>query len=85
MLALDNPCVKTGCTMEMHGRVWHGDLFDLGDYYVLNCSIGCWRQGEPELVHLQTDSYHSSHQADRVVFIHKSDVLWFDYAGRTID
>lgn len=83
---MKNPCVKTGCVGWIGTQYWRGDLFDLGDYYMLNCPSG------PEFispaglcVNLYADTWQSDHQDEKVVLIHKKDVCWFDYGGPLLD
>lgn len=86
MAGLRNPCIKTGCDAVLHGQMWHGDLFDLGDYYVLNCNAPSFRREDIETAHLKLHGYYSLHQNGQVMFIDKAnDVEWFDYDGRFIN
>lgn len=78
-----NPCIKTGCTVATAGDVWwHGDLFDFGNYYMLNCAAAEHHTPVDGRVHMQAVTWQATHQDRKVVVFHKDHVQWFDYEGR---
>lgn len=85
-MSFGNPCIKTGCDAVLHGQMWHGDLFDLGNYYILNCNGPSFKRGDIQTAHLKLRGFYSSHQEGKVLFISKAhDVDWFSYDGDCID
>jgi hypothetical protein len=81
-----NPCVKTGCLAIIAGWIWRGDLFDLGDYLLLNCSAGPSRDSPEGLTfHLHAETWEQVLQREKVVLIRKTTVIWFDYDGNLLD
>lgn len=76
-----NPCVKTGCCARIGNKYYVGDLFDLGQYYMLNCSApGQSVTHATRLqVHLLSYTWWSTHQADKVVILEKEKCEWVVY------
>lgn len=79
-----NLCVKTGATVVAGGCVWHGDLFDMGDAYMLNCNAGKQyvEQVGPFTAHIEAETWEATFQQDKVVVFWKHHANWFDYDGR---
>lgn len=81
----ENPCVKTGCTAFIAGLISHGDLFDLGDYYLLNCpEAPVRRDGDDLRINLWAEYSYATLQVGKVVWIDKRAVVEYDYAGRVV-
>lgn len=78
-----NPCVKTGATVVLpSSQWWHGDLFDLGDYFMLNCNAPTHRGAPPKRSHMEVWTWQAELQDGKVILFHKGHVAWFDYEGR---
>lgn len=76
-----NPCIKTGATVYASGQWWHGDLFNFGEYSVLNCNAGP-QYSKPDFVHAEYTTWYTTFQNEQVVVLKNTDCVWFNYEGK---
>lgn len=78
-------CIKTGVMVEVCGRVWRGDLFELTGYYLLNCNHGAIALEHPvAFIHASFRSWELMLQKEKVIVFRENHLNWFDYEGKEI-
>ena len=79
-------CIKTGANVMIQGHgVVHGDLFEVGNCYILSCGSP-WREcifygkwGYPEGVNLEMSGWYECGM--RTLVAEKQDCTKFNYEG----
>lgn len=78
-----NPCIKTGATVISANQWWHGDLFNFGDYCILNCNSGP-NYDRVNFAHAEFATWYCTFQEEKVVVFKNTDKIWFIYEGREL-